>query len=268
MVNKPFNMQRGVWHEAGFRRNRCDARAGLAGGADDLVEVFLGSSGASLDDLRARAAEPEFLASVLDFILMDDAWVLECADALGCPADRWRRCARRCPAAGCRTGRDGSAGDGGSARFAGIQRRQQALELQRLFRAELGVEMIHVLDGRADAPPQGASTLPRSATRWWCAGPRAPSRAIRPSSSSCRSAREVAVRSMPTNCRDFGGVFQPLFLDGQKDAPAHTRQAIVAQTTFHPALDGSRGAGDLKAQTCVKAEFCTHAVHVPGVYAP
>jgi hypothetical protein len=51
-------------------------------GQDDLVEVFLGSSGASLDDLRARAAEPEFLASVLDFILMDDAWVLSCAEAL------------------------------------------------------------------------------------------------------------------------------------------------------------------------------------------
>jgi hypothetical protein len=51
-------------------------------GRDDLVEVFLGSSGASLDDLRARAAEPEFLASVLDFILMDDAWVLSCAEAL------------------------------------------------------------------------------------------------------------------------------------------------------------------------------------------
>jgi hypothetical protein len=57
-------------------------------GRDDLVEVFLGSSGASLDDLRARAAEPEFLASVLDFVLMDDAWVVDCADALDVPPDR------------------------------------------------------------------------------------------------------------------------------------------------------------------------------------
>jgi hypothetical protein len=60
-----------------------------------------------LDDLRARAAEPEFLASVLDFILMDDAWVMDCAR----PRSEWRpsnwsNCARRCRAAGCRTGRD------------------------------------------------------------------------------------------------------------------------------------------------------------------
>jgi hypothetical protein len=50
---------------------------------EDLVEVFLGSTGAGAEDLRARAAEPEFLASVLDFILMDDAWVMECATAIG-----------------------------------------------------------------------------------------------------------------------------------------------------------------------------------------
>ena len=49
---------------------------------DDLVDVFLGSTGAGLDDLRARAAEPEFLASVLDFILMDDEWVIDCAEAI------------------------------------------------------------------------------------------------------------------------------------------------------------------------------------------
>ncbi|MCT8159586.1 DUF3572 domain-containing protein [Pseudoruegeria sp. SHC-113] len=48
---------------------------------DDLLPVFLGASGASLTDVRARAAEPEFLASVLDFLLMDDAWVIGfCAD--------------------------------------------------------------------------------------------------------------------------------------------------------------------------------------------
>jgi hypothetical protein len=63
------------------------ALAWLAG-RDDLVEVFLGSTGASLDDLRARAAEPEFLASVLDFILMDDSWVVDCADALDLPPDQ------------------------------------------------------------------------------------------------------------------------------------------------------------------------------------
>ncbi len=55
---------------------------------DDLVEVFLGSTGASLDDLKRRAGEPEFLASVLDFILMDDDWVIDCAGALDLPPEQ------------------------------------------------------------------------------------------------------------------------------------------------------------------------------------
>lgn len=43
--------------------------------SDDLMGVFLGSSGLSVDDMKSRAGEPEFLASVLDFLMMDDAWV-------------------------------------------------------------------------------------------------------------------------------------------------------------------------------------------------
>ncbi len=43
---------------------------------DDLLPVFLGSTGANADDLRARAQDPDFLASVLDFLLMDDAWIM------------------------------------------------------------------------------------------------------------------------------------------------------------------------------------------------
>ena len=44
-------------------------------GNGELLPVFLGSTGATEEDLRRRAADPEFLASVLDFLLMDDAWV-------------------------------------------------------------------------------------------------------------------------------------------------------------------------------------------------
>lgn len=58
------------------------ALAWLAGN-DDLLPVFLGSTGFSGAELMQRAAEPEFLASVLDFILMDDAWVVACCDAIG-----------------------------------------------------------------------------------------------------------------------------------------------------------------------------------------
>ena len=42
---------------------------------DDLVAVFMGSTGAGTDDLKSRAQDPEFLASVLDFLLMDDVWI-------------------------------------------------------------------------------------------------------------------------------------------------------------------------------------------------
>ena len=48
---------------------------------DDLLPIFLGSSGLTPQDLMRRAAEPEVLASILDFILMDDAWVVGFCDA-------------------------------------------------------------------------------------------------------------------------------------------------------------------------------------------
>jgi len=54
---------------------------GWLAGHDDLAPVFLGSSGAGAEDLRTRATDPQFLASVLDFITMDDAWVVAFCDA-------------------------------------------------------------------------------------------------------------------------------------------------------------------------------------------
>ena len=50
---------------------------------EDLLPVFLGASGASATDLRAQVDRPEFLASVLEFITMDDAWVIGFCDAEG-----------------------------------------------------------------------------------------------------------------------------------------------------------------------------------------
>lgn len=50
---------------------------------DDLLRVFLGSSGMVERDLSTRAAEPEVLAAVLDFVLMDDAWVGGASAAAG-----------------------------------------------------------------------------------------------------------------------------------------------------------------------------------------
>ena len=48
---------------------------------DDLFPVFLGACGANADELRAQAENPAFLASVLEFLTMDDAWVVEFCDA-------------------------------------------------------------------------------------------------------------------------------------------------------------------------------------------
>lgn len=55
---------------------------------DDLFPVFVGSTGVAPADLAQRAAEPEFLASVLDFILMDDRWVMDFCAAAGVPPDQ------------------------------------------------------------------------------------------------------------------------------------------------------------------------------------
>jgi hypothetical protein len=52
---------------------------------DDLRDVFLGASGASVDDLRNRAAESDFQAAVLGFLLMDDEWVKHFCDDHGLP---------------------------------------------------------------------------------------------------------------------------------------------------------------------------------------
>jgi len=56
-------------------------------GNDELLPVFLGATGADANDLRARAGEPEFLSSVLDFLTMDDAWVMAFCDTHGVAYD-------------------------------------------------------------------------------------------------------------------------------------------------------------------------------------
>ncbi len=49
----------------------------------DLLPVFLGATGATEADMRSGARDPVFLCSVLDFLMMDDAWVVRACDALG-----------------------------------------------------------------------------------------------------------------------------------------------------------------------------------------
>jgi hypothetical protein len=52
---------------------------------DELCPIFLGSTGVSESELRARAGEADFLSSVLEFLMMDDAWVMSFCDSAGLP---------------------------------------------------------------------------------------------------------------------------------------------------------------------------------------
>lgn len=55
---------------------------------EDLMPVFLGSTGAAESDIRDRASDPVFLGAVLDFVMMDDSWVIGFCDAQKLPYDR------------------------------------------------------------------------------------------------------------------------------------------------------------------------------------
>jgi hypothetical protein len=63
------------------------ALAWLAGN-EDLMPVFLGSTGASEGEVKSQAADPAFLGAVLDFIMMDDAWVIAFCDTQALQYDR------------------------------------------------------------------------------------------------------------------------------------------------------------------------------------
>ncbi|HCP81159.1 MAG TPA: DUF3572 domain-containing protein [Octadecabacter sp.] len=56
---------------------------GWLAGNEELLPLFLGSSGAAAEDIRAQAENPAFLGSVLEFLTMDDAWVVAFCDVNG-----------------------------------------------------------------------------------------------------------------------------------------------------------------------------------------
>lgn len=55
---------------------------------DELLPIFMGATGAGQDTLRDRAGDPEFLAAMLDFLMMDDQWVMQACDAQGLAYDQ------------------------------------------------------------------------------------------------------------------------------------------------------------------------------------
>lgn len=52
-------------------------------GNEELLPVFLGATGSSQEDLRTRIGDGEFLGSVLDFLAMNDAWIIAFCDCEG-----------------------------------------------------------------------------------------------------------------------------------------------------------------------------------------
>lgn len=75
------------------------ALAWLAGN-DEIFPVFLGSSGANTAEMKDRAADPAFLGAVLDFILLNDAWVMGFCDRAGLAYDIPMRARHALPGGG------------------------------------------------------------------------------------------------------------------------------------------------------------------------
>jgi hypothetical protein len=57
-------------------------------GNDELLPVFMGSTGADEAAFREGVTDPDFQASVLDFLMMDDSWVMAFCDLERLPYER------------------------------------------------------------------------------------------------------------------------------------------------------------------------------------
>lgn len=54
---------------------------------DEAFDAFLGASGLGPSDLRDRAAEPEMMGAVLDFLLSDEALLVAFCAEVGLPPE-------------------------------------------------------------------------------------------------------------------------------------------------------------------------------------
>jgi len=70
---------------------------GWLAGDQPALEGFMAASGTSPADLRARAADADFLGAVLDFILAEDARVAGFCDAAGLAYDAPMRARQALP---------------------------------------------------------------------------------------------------------------------------------------------------------------------------
>jgi hypothetical protein len=73
---------------------------GWMAGNDEVLGQFMGASGASIDDLRAGAGDPAFLGALLDFLMLEDAWVIAFCDAANLPYEAPMRARAALPGGG------------------------------------------------------------------------------------------------------------------------------------------------------------------------
>ena len=55
----------------------------------EVTGQFLGWSGASIDDLRNAGSSPELMLAILEFILLQDDWVIGASEHLGLPPEKF-----------------------------------------------------------------------------------------------------------------------------------------------------------------------------------
>ncbi|WGW05595.1 DUF3572 domain-containing protein [Tropicibacter oceani] len=67
---------------------------------DEILPVFLGATGASEGDFRENLQDPAFQGSILDFLLMDDKWIIEFCDTAGLAYDAPMRARAALPGGG------------------------------------------------------------------------------------------------------------------------------------------------------------------------
>ena len=56
-------------------------------GEEDLLPVFMNATGSDAASVRKGMHDPQFLGAVLDFLLMDDRWIVGFCDAQGVAYD-------------------------------------------------------------------------------------------------------------------------------------------------------------------------------------
>lgn len=72
---------------------------GYLAGQEDLLLRFAALTGMTIDDVRARVAEPEVLGGVIDFILGDERLLLAFAETIDVPPETVYIARRKLPGA-------------------------------------------------------------------------------------------------------------------------------------------------------------------------